>query len=67
MTLGETLISAWQQSLVDGKEEVKLGGISFPVTVFREKKLRSVEFRHGELHIIGIEQNPKTASRWAAS
>ena len=66
MTLGETLISAWQQSLADGKEVVKLGDRSFPVTVFRAKKLRSVEFRHGELHIMGIEQNPKTSSRWAA-
>jgi hypothetical protein len=66
MTLGETLISVWQQSLADGRDEVKLGGESFPVTVFRAKKLRSVEFRYGELHIVGIEQNPKTTSRWAA-
>jgi hypothetical protein len=66
MTLREKLISIWQQSLADGKEEVQLGGESFPVTVFRAKKLRSVELTYGELHIIGIEQNPKTASRWAA-
>jgi len=65
MTLGQTLISAWQQSLADGKEEVELGGESFRVTVFRAKKLRSVNFRYGELGIIGIEQNPKTGSRWA--
>ena len=66
MTLGEMLISAWQQSLVDGKGAVELGSDSFPVTVFRAKQLRSVEFRHSELHILGIEQNPKTGSRWAA-
>jgi hypothetical protein len=66
MTLGETLISVWQQSLADGKEEVQLAGESFPVTVFRAKKLRSVEFRYGELYIMGIEQNPNTGSRWAA-
>jgi hypothetical protein len=66
MTLAEMLISAWQQSLVEGKGAVELGGESFPVTVVRAKKLRSVEFRHGELHLIGIEQNPKTDSRWAA-
>ncbi len=65
MTLGETLISVWQQSLADGKEEVELGHESYPVTVFRAKKLRSVEFSHGELRIIGIEQNPATSSRWA--
>jgi hypothetical protein len=66
MTLGETLISVWQQSLADGKDEIQLAGESFPVTVFRAKKLRSVEFSHGELLVMGIEQNPKTGSRWAA-
>ena len=65
MTLGETLISVWQQSLADGQERVALGHESYPVTVFRAKKLRSVNFRYGELGIIGIEQNPKTESRWA--
>jgi hypothetical protein len=67
MTLGETLILVWQQSLADSKEEVDLGQESYPVTVFRAKKLRSVEFRYGDLRIIGIEQNPATSSRWAAS
>jgi hypothetical protein len=66
MTLGETLILVWRQSLADGQEEVELGHESYPVTVFRAKKVRSVEFRSGELRIIGIEQNPATSSRWAA-
>jgi hypothetical protein len=66
MTLGETLISVWQQSLADGQKEVELGRASYPVTVFRAKKLRSVEFSYGELRIIGIEQNAATSSRWAA-
>jgi hypothetical protein len=65
MTLRETLISVWQQSLADGQEEVGLGRESCPVTVFR-KKLRSVEFNCGGLRIIGFEQNPATTSRWAA-
>ena len=65
MTLEETLISVWKQSLADDEKEVKLGGESFPVTVFRAKKLRGVEFRYGEQRIMGIEQNPKTGSRWA--
>ena len=67
MTLGETLISVWQQALADGQEEVCLGQESYPVKVFRAKKLRSVEFSCGDLRIIGIEQNPATSSRWAAS
>jgi hypothetical protein len=66
MTLGETLTLAWQQSLVDGKGVVELWGECFPVAVFRAKKLRGVEFRYGELLIVGIEQNPKTGSQWAA-
>ena len=65
MMLGETLVSVWQQSLADGQERVALGHESYPVTVFRAKKLRSVNFRFGKLAIIGIEQNPKTESRWA--
>jgi len=67
MTLGETLISVWQQSLADGQEEVGLGQESYPVKVFRAKGLRNVEFSYGNLRIIGIEQNPATSSRWAAS
>jgi hypothetical protein len=51
MTLGETLISVWQQSLADGQEEVGVGQETYPVTVFRAKKLRSVEFNCGDLHI----------------
>ena len=67
MTLGETLILVWQQSLADGQEEVGLGQESYPVKVFRAKKLRNVEFNYGDLRIIGIEQNPATTSRWGAS
>lgn len=66
MTLGETLILVWQQPLADGQEEVGLGQESYPVKVFRAK-LRNVEFNYGDLRIIGIEQNPATTSRWAAS
>ena len=66
MTLGETLTMVWQQTLADGQEKVELGHESYPVTVFRAKKLRSVTFSYGELGIIGIEQNPATSSRWAA-
>ena len=67
MTLGETLILVWQQSLADGQEEVGLGQESYPVKVFRGKKLRNVEFNYGDLRIIGIEQNPAMSSRGAAS
>jgi len=65
MTLGETLISAWQQTLGDGREDIELEGKTYPVTVSKVKGLRMVEFNVGPYRIVGIEQNPKTGSRWA--
>ncbi|MGB7623075.1 MAG: hypothetical protein WBN92_12055 [Terriglobia bacterium] len=65
MTLGETLISAWQQSLGDDKSAIVLAGVSYPVTMFLKKRLRSVEFAYETLHLVGIEQNPATGSQWA--
>jgi hypothetical protein len=65
MTLGETLISVWQQALAEGKAAVELEGETYPVGRTRAKKLRTVEFRFGEYRLDGIEQNPQTGSRWA--
>jgi len=66
MTLGDTLISVWRQSLAEGRQAVDLEDKYYPVGLFRAKKLRNVEFNYGELSIIGIEQNPATNSRWAS-
>ena len=65
MTLGDALISAWQQALGEGRDEVELEGKTYRVAVLRSKGLRVVEFEFGPHAIVGIEQNPKTASRWA--
>jgi hypothetical protein len=65
MTLGETLISAWQQAMGDGRGDIELEGETYPVTVSKVKGLRIVEFNVGPYRIVGIEQNPKTGSRWA--
>ncbi|MGA9058136.1 MAG: hypothetical protein WB763_16675 [Terriglobia bacterium] len=65
MTLGETLISAWQQAMGDGRGDIELEGKTYPVTVSKVKGLRMVEFNVGPYRIVGIEQNPKTGSRWA--
>jgi hypothetical protein len=65
MTLGEALISVWQQALGEGREDIELEGEAYPVTVSRAKGLRMVEFNLGSYRIVGIEQNPKTESRWA--
>ena len=66
MTLGETLISIWQQVLVEGKSSIELEGQSYSVGSTRAKKLRTVRFHFADYRLDGIEQNPETTSRWAA-
>jgi hypothetical protein len=65
MTFEETLISVWRQALVENSDAVKFGGKSYPVTTSQAKRLRQVEFGFDGNPITGIEQNPKTKSRWA--
>jgi hypothetical protein len=66
MTLGETLISIWQQVLAEGKSPIQLEGKTYSVGSTRAKKLRTVRFDYGDYCLDGIEQNPETTSRWAA-
>jgi len=65
MTLGDTLISTWRQALSEGCDDIELGGETYPVTVSRAKGLRMVDFNVGVYRMMGIEQNPRTGSRWA--
>ena len=65
MTLGQALISVWQQAMAEEKPEVELDGERYRVTMSAAKKLRTVRFAWGSLRIDGIEQNPRTSSRWA--
>ena len=61
----DALIDVWRQALVEEKAEVELNGARFPVRSTAKKNLRQIDFRVGEDAVRGIEQNPKTASRWA--
>jgi len=65
MTLGDTLISTWRQALREGRDNAELEGETYPVTVSRPKGLRVVVFKVGPHQMVGIEQNPRTESRWA--
>ena len=65
MGLEDALVEVWRQALVEEKAEVELNGLSFPVNQTAKKNLRQVDFRAGDESVRGIEQNPKTASRWA--
>jgi hypothetical protein len=62
----ETLIAVWRQALVDEADVVKVGSERYPVARSKAKRLRQVAFVFDGSMIMGIEQNPKTKSRWAA-
>jgi|SRR5712672_3283400 len=64
-TLEKILISVWRQALVDGAMTVTVGDKSFPVRRTTRSRLREVDFQFEDQALRGLEQNPKTASRWA--
>ena len=64
-SLEETLISVWQQALVENARSVKLENRSFPVRRTSRSKLHEVDFQFEGHELRGLEQNPETASRWA--
>ena len=66
MTLAETLVSVWQQALADERKTVELDSRVYSVGQTRSRRLRTVDFEHEGHRITGIEQNPDTASKWAA-
>ena len=63
--LEETLISVWQQALVDDAKTVTLEGRNFPVRRTSRSRLREMDFQFEGHELRGLEQNPETASRWA--
>ncbi len=65
MTLAETLLAVWQQALVEKARSVRLGSETYKVESTPRKGLRTVDFAYGEHEIVGIQQNPRTKSRWA--
>lgn len=64
-SLEETLISVWRQSLVEEAPTVALDNRSCPVRRTSRSKLREVDFQFEGERLRGLEQNPKTSSRWA--
>ena len=64
-SLEETLISVWRQALVDDARTVTLENGSYPVRRTSRSKLREVDFKFDGQTLRGLEQNPKTKSRWA--
>lgn len=65
VSLEETLVSVWRQSLVEEARRVKVGDHGFPVRKTSRSRLREVDFEFEGHEVRGLEQNPNTASRWA--
>ena len=61
----ETLIEVWRQALVENAEAVELGAERYAVKRTARSRLRQVDFMFEGNEIRGLEQNPKTKSRWA--
>src|SRR2546430_3963622 len=64
-SLEETLIAVWQQVMIENARSVKLENRSFPVRRTSRSRLREVDFQFEGYELRGLEQNPKTLSRWA--
>jgi hypothetical protein len=64
-SLEETLISVWRQAMGENAQTVILGDRSYPVRRTNRSRLREVDFKFEGHALRGLEQNPKTASRWA--
>lgn len=64
-SLEDVLISVWRQTLVEEAKAVTVEGGSFPVRQTSRSRLREVDFRFEGKTLRGLEQNPKTNSRWA--
>ena len=64
-TIEEILVSVWRQALVEEARTVTVGDKSFPVRRTSRSRLREVDFQFEDHELRGLEQNPKTASRWA--
>ena len=64
-SLEETLISVWQQAMVDDNKTVKVGDRTSPVRRTSRSRLREIDFSFEDRTLRGLEQNPETSSRWA--
>jgi hypothetical protein len=61
----EALADIWRQVLVENADVVKVGKERYPVRQTPKSHLRQVDFTFDGRNIRGLEQNPKTKSRWA--
>jgi hypothetical protein len=61
----QCIISVWKQALAEAAKRVTVGGDSYSVGRTAKSKLAQVDFKFQGEPFRGLEQNPKTQSRWA--
>ena len=65
LSFEQALIEVWRQALVENARVIELGTQQFPVRQTPKRDLRQVDFMFDGNEIRGLEQNPRTNSRWA--
>jgi hypothetical protein len=63
--LDQAMLEVWQQSLIDKAKRVSVGGKAYPVRRTAKRSLVQIDFEVNGEAVRGLEQNPKTNSRWA--
>ena len=61
----QAVLAVWRQVLVDSAKRVILGDGSYSVRRTPKRNLAQVDFEWEGTSMRGLEQNPKTKSRWA--
>jgi hypothetical protein len=64
-TVEEILISVWRQVLVEEAKAIVVNGRRYPLRRTSRSRLHEVDFQFERQELRRLEQNPKTASRWA--
>lgn len=67
LSFEETLIDVWRQAFAETARVVILDGKRYPIVRTSKRRLRQVEFVFDGKEVRGLEQNPETKSRWAAT
>jgi hypothetical protein len=67
LSFEEALIDVWRQVLIDNANVVVLATQRYPVWQTPKSRLRQVDFVFEGSNLRGLEQNPRTKSRWAES
>ena len=63
-SLEQVLLDIWTQAMADGAKVARVADRTFPVRKTRSGLLQ-IDFEFEGRELRGLEQNPKTKSRWA--